>query len=293
MPIFRSKKKTLAITIGDPAGIGPEITKKALASPKIRGLANFLVIGQADKAIKPGHPSKKSGSQAIQFLEEAVEMANSNIVDAIVTAPISKEACRSAGFKFPGHTEFLASRAKTKNFAMMLVGDKLRVVLVTRHLALKDVARVLTIDKIYQTIKLTNKSLKKQFNIAQPKIAVLGLNPHAGEGGMLGAEEKNIILPAIKKAKQNKINATGPYPADALFYQAKDGKFDAIVCMYHDQGLIPLKMLAFDTGVNVTLGLPFVRTSPDHGTAFDIAGKNKANPASMIAAIRLAIELCR
>lgn len=311
-----NKQLTCAITMGDPAGIGPEVILKALADKKIQRLADFLVIGNSQIFKKTAQISKIDlnnlkinfldigdisklvfgkgiaayGLTALDCLNAALELIKLQKVDVLVTAPVNKHAINQVENMFKGHSEYLAAAAKTKNFAMMLIGGRMKVVLVTRHLALKDVAKALTKEKIYQTLRLTAQSLKTYFGIAQPRIAVCGLNPHSGEQGMFGKEEIKIIRPAVIKAK--KLAALeGPLPADTLFYCAGQGKFDAVVAMYHDQGLIPLKMQALHQGVNLTLGLPFVRTSPDHGTAYDIAGKNQANPGSMMEAIKLAIKI--
>ncbi len=339
------RKPVIAITMGDAAGIGPEVALKALADEKIRRLASFVLVGDAGiirpsrrrtksapdfrvvkkfdremscrpgvylldlgnlagKKFRTGRVSKVCGRAAIEYIETAVRLARMGAVDAIVTAPISKEAAKLAGFKFPGHTEFLAHLSGTRDFAMMLAGvpgaamvpgGPLRVVLVTTHLALKDVGARLNKKEILRVIRLTRRSLRDWFGIRRPRLAVCALNPHAGEGSAFGDEEKRIIAPAVAAARrEGNGKIEGPLAADALFYRAYRGDFDAVVVMYHDQGLIPLKMIAFDRGVNVTLGLPFVRTSPDHGTGFDIAGKGIARPESMKEAIRLAATLaCR
>jgi len=209
-----------------------------------------------------------------------------------VTAPINKSSVRKAGFAdFEGHTEYLAARTATKDFAMMFVGKSLKITLVTRHIALKDVSRALSMESIYSAIRLTRDHLVRCFGIKDPKIAVAGLNPHAGEGGLFGDEEAKTITPAIKRASAEFKNIDGPVPSDIIFYEALNGKYDAVIAMYHDQALAPFKMLYFKDGVNVTLGLPFIRTSPDHGTAFDIAGKGIADPASMKEALLLACRL--
>jgi len=286
---MRNKKPVIAITIGDSAGIGLEIIKKALAHQD-NSKALFLVIGEKVKC-KPGVVSAASGKAAIGCIKTAVDLIKRGKADALVTAPINKEAAGLAGFKFPGHTEYLAYLTGTKKFAMMLAVDKLRVVLATRHIALKDVAKRLNSRQIYDAIILANAALKKYFRIKTPKIAVCALNPHAGENGLFSDEEKRIIMPAIRNAARTIKNITGPMAADALFYRAYRGEFDAEIAMYHDQGLIPLKMAGRDSAVNITLGLPFIRTSPAHGTAFDIAGKGIADPSSMIEAIKLAIKM--
>lgn len=286
------KKPIIAITAGDPAGIGPEIIKKALARPEISRRASFLVVGDiSGKKFKSGSPGPGSGRASIDYIDEAVCMIKKGAANALVTAPISKIAASEAGFKFPGHTEYLAHLTATKKFCMMLAGGSLRVVLATRHIALKDVSKKLNSAEIYDAIMLTATSLKKYFKIKNPKIAVCALNPHGGENGLFSDEEKRVIMPAIKKASRKLQNITGPLPADSLFYNAHKGMYDAEIAMYHDQGLIPLKMTARDTSVNITIGLPFIRTSPAHGTAFDIAGKGVANPSSMIEAIKLACQL--
>jgi len=286
---MRNKKPVIAITIGDSAGIGLEIIKKALAHQD-NSKALFLVIGEKVKC-KPGVVSAASGKAAIGCIKTAVDLIKRGKADALVTAPINKEAAGLAGFKFPGHTEYLAYLTGTKKFAMMLAVDKLRVVLATRHIALKDVAKRLNSRQIYDAIILTSATLKKYFKIKNPKIAVCALNPHAGENGLFSDEEKRIIMPAIRNAARTIKNITGPMAADALFYRAYRGEFDAEIAMYHDQGLIPLKMAGRDSAVNITLGLPFIRTSPAHGTAFDIAGKGIADPSSMIEAIKLAMKM--
>lgn len=245
-----------------------------------------------DEKIKFGICSARYGKASYEYIAEGIKLASSNSIDALVTAPINKESFHKAGVPYTGHTEMLAKMTKTTKFAMMLAGDKLRVVLVTRHIPLKDVAKKLTREKILTAVGLA-ESYGKFFNIPNPKIAVCGLNPHAGEGGTMGKEEKRTIMPAIKKAKKSGINVCGPYASDTIFYKAVQGQYDFVIAMYHDQGLIPLKTLYFDEGVNVTLGIPFIRTSPDHGTAYDIAGKNIASSESMEKAIQLAIRMSR
>ncbi|MFO7832161.1 MAG: 4-hydroxythreonine-4-phosphate dehydrogenase PdxA, partial [Desulfuromonadaceae bacterium] len=210
----------------------------------------------------------------------------------MITAPIQKEAIHAAGCEFPGHTELLAQRCEVEKVVMMLAGSKLKVCLVTTHLALKDVPAVLTQAEVEATLRVTHAALQQYFcPVAPPRIAVLALNPHAGEGGMFGDEEERIIAPAIAQVQQERINASGPHSADTLFHFAAQGAYDAVVCMYHDQGLIPLKLLHFDDGVNVTLGLPIIRTSVDHGTAYDLAGTGRANPSSLTAAIEMAVHM--
>jgi len=241
--------------------------------------------------LDPGSVSSESGRASLGYIESAVQNVLENKIDCIVTAPISKEAIHRAGSQFPGHTEMLAELSGSKEVAMMFEGDKFKVVLVTIHQALKKVPELLNEEKIYRIINLTNESLIKYFGVIKPKIVVCGLNPHAGEAGAFGSEESDIIIPAINKARLNGMNIEGPLPPDTLFYYASKGRWDLVVSMYHDQGLIPFKMINFEKGVNVTLGLPFIRTSPDHGTAFDIAYKGTANPTSMIEAIKVAINM--
>jgi 4-hydroxythreonine-4-phosphate dehydrogenase len=232
------------------------------------------------------------GRAAIQYLDKALELLGSGQADCLVTAPVNKLSIRSAGFsKFQGHTEYLAEKTGVKEFAMMFVGDKVKITLVTRHVALKDVGACLSEESIGRAIYLTHAYLKKYFGIGTPRIGIAGLNPHAGENGAFGSEEIDMIIPAIRRASRSIGGISGPISPDIIFHSALDGKFDAVIALYHDQGLIPFKLLYFMDGVNLTLGLPFVRTSPDHGTAFDIAGKGVADPSSMIAAIRLACRL--
>lgn len=242
-------------------------------------------------------PSRIGGESSLAFLNAAVDaatcdQAESHHVDAIVTAPIAKSSWHLAGLRrFPGHTEFLADRTKTRHFAMMFVAPQLRVVLATIHIPLSQVAETLTIGRVFEPILLGHDACRELLGRDHPRIAVCGLNPHASEGGLFGDEEKRLIEPAIRQAVERGIDASGPFPADAIFNAAVQGRFDLVVAMYHDQGLIPVKLLARDEAVNVTIGLPIIRTSPDHGTAYDIAGKAAANPGSMIAAIRLAIDM--
>ena len=238
-----------------------------------------------------GKVSAAAGKMAYQNLEKAVLLWRSGKIRALVTAPVSKEAIAAAGHPFKGHTEFLEEMTKTKQTVMFFSDERLKVALVTRHLPLRKVYKTMTASLIEATIRITAHSLKKYWKISRPKIGVCGLNPHAGEGGLFGDEEKKIILPAIRKAQKRNAEIEGPLAGDSIFYYAVQGRYDAVVAMYHDQGLAPFKLLAYDTGVNVTLGLPFIRTSPDHGTAFDIVGKNRASPNSMIEAILLAHRL--
>jgi len=294
MHTSRSGKPRIIITTGDPTGIGPEVTAKALASPKVKGLADFLIIG--DTGIRPRRAKpltkKECGAVSIRNLDRALAVLAKNEADALVTAPVNKASVRAAGFlDFEGHTEYLADATLTKNYEMIFIGSNLKVALVTRHIPLKDVPKALSTEKIYKIIELTHNAMVKYFSLKDPRIGVCGLNPHAGESGLFGREEKDIIAPAVKKAARFSKSIFGPLPSDVVFYDAKNGKYDAVIAMYHDQGLVPFKMLHFKDGVNVTLGLPFIRTSPDHGTALDIAGKGIADPSSMIEAILLAARL--
>jgi len=327
----RGKPKVL-ITMGDPSGIGPEIVLKSLASHRVRRLAKFLVIGDyavlkgvknrlgirlplriketiseaedncinicdlgnvPKKGFKFGVLDKKYGLASLEYLTKALSIIKEDKSVALVTAPINKAAINKAGFCYGGHTEFLASKTKTLNYAMMLIGEPLRVTLITRHIPIKQIGKHLKQIDIISSIDLTHKFLTGYLGKRHPRIAVASLNPHAGEYGMLGDEEKKIIRPAVIKARKKRKNVFGPVAGDAIFYDAYKKKVDAVICMYHDQALIPLKMVARDKGVNITLGLPFIRTSPDHGTAFDIAGKAKADPSSMIEAIKTATKLVK
>jgi 4-hydroxythreonine-4-phosphate dehydrogenase len=322
--------KTIALTIGDMNGIGPEVTLKALSQtpwpwafrvaligpesvvrfwqnclrinlrlPRISDLQEWpngapIVLLDTDgkKAdIQVGELSAAAGKVAGAALEQAIALAAAGKVQALVTAPVSKQALHLAGFHYPGQTEFLADGLGTADFAMMLVADDFRVALVTTHLPLRQVAAAISPGLIVRRLRVLQRDLTRRFQIAQPRLAVTGLNPHAGEGGLLGEEEKTIIAPALQQARGEGILAEGPFSADALFGQYQKNKFDAYLAMYHDQGLIPLKMFGFGRAVNYTAGLPVIRTSPDHGTAFDIAGKNIAEPTSMVAALRLAATL--
>jgi 4-hydroxythreonine-4-phosphate dehydrogenase len=286
----------VGITLGDQAGIGPEIVRAALASGRLPADAQYTVVGQRiDCSL--GQSTSATARAAWDALEETARLALNGELDAVVTAPIHKAAMYDIGFKFPGQTEFFAERCGVKNFAMLLTGGKLTVALVTVHLPLRDVPGALRTEEIVRVGLLLRDFLRRR-GINQPRIAVAGLNPHAGESGALGREETEIIAPAVEQLQSaigNRQSAiiAGPFSPDTIFYHAAQGDWDAILCMYHDQGLIPLKLHAFHDGVNVTLGLPFPRTSPDHGTAFEIAGKNLARPDSMIAAIKLAVELAR
>jgi 4-hydroxythreonine-4-phosphate dehydrogenase len=280
---------SIGITLGDCAGIGPEIVDLALKSGRLPDSAEYKIIGKYPDC-SLGQPTVETARAAAAALEEAVTLARRGELDAVVTAPIHKARMYAAGFKFPGQTEFFAERCGVKNFAMCLTGGKLTVALVTTHIPLSEVPRALRQSEIVRVGLLLVDFLRGR-SINAPRIAVAGLNPHAGESGKIGREEIEFIAPAIEELQSAVFS--GPLSPDTAFHRAVEGEFDAVLCMYHDQGLIPLKLHAFHSGVNVTLGLPFPRTSPDHGTAFEIAGKGIARPDSMIAAINLAAELAQ
>jgi 4-hydroxythreonine-4-phosphate dehydrogenase len=337
-PPDSTAKPTIGITMGDPAGIGPEVVVKALHDRDIRRLARFVVYGlnelmayEADQSeiepywyrvqhdsrrtgtritenivvldfdefdgfIQPSRrPSKPGGVASKAFVEEAIRdtlrpPGHPRHLDALVTGPICKESWHLAGFNWPGHTELLAHRTKAKRHAMMFVSPRLRVVLATTHVPLYEIRHVLTIGRVFDPIDLGHQACL-DLGIENPVIAVTGLNPHAGEHGHIGDEESRLIEPAIDVARQAGINVQGPFPADTVFIEAASGAYDLVVAMYHDQGLIPVKLLGWDKAVNLTIGLPIIRTSPDHGTAFDIAGRNAASDGSTRAAIELAAQL--
>jgi len=297
--------KTVGITMGDPLGIGPEVTLKAM--PQFRGgHTSFKVFGDPvllkslpENELVPvsiaGRTGKfnasSAGQASIAYLDQAMQAYKNGEIDALVTAPISKSHVHQAGFPFPGHTEYLAHHTGTKKCVMLMAGPRLKVALVTIHEPIARIPQLLTQEKIIDCIEVTLKDLHDRFHLKDPRVAVCGLNPHAGEDGLLGSEERETIVPALEAARKRGYRVAGPMVPDAVFHEAYEGHWDVVICMYHDQGLIPFKMVHFKEGVNVTLGLPLVRTSPDHGTAFDIAGKGIADPASMIAAIRMAIQL--
>jgi 4-hydroxythreonine-4-phosphate dehydrogenase len=314
----------LAITMGDPAGIGPEVALKALSRPAIRRRVQPILVGDPNVWIETARRSKLElsspgiaiistsdlpsryrlsgkprgeahtaacGDAAHAAIIEAVELVQQGRAAGLVTAPISKAHLVAAGHDYPGHTELLAHLCGDVPVRMMMAGGTLRVVLVTIHMALRQVPRRLTAPAVLETIAITAAALRRRFGVRRPRIAVTGLNPHAGEGGLFGKEDLQVILPAVRSARRRGIDAVGPLAADGVFPYAARGDYDAVVAMYHDQGLAPFKLLHFADGVNCTLGLPFVRTSPDHGTAFDIAGQGKADPSSMAAAIQLAARM--
>ena len=323
----------IGITMGDPAGIGPEIVVKSLADPAVRRAGRFVVYGMHEQLcyaadaceIEPfwcrcqrekvnidrpnrvvladydeystpvwiKQPNKAAGEASIRFCLDAIDAARHGFTDAVVTAPINKTSWKLTGAKWPGHTEMLAERCKSVRKVMMFVAGPLKMALATIHEGLFELRHKFTIGCVFEPIDLLDIALKEYFGIENPKIGVAALNPHAGENCQFGDEERRIISPAILLAQEVGINCHGPFPADTLFLRAAKGEFDGIVAMYHDQGLIPVKLLAFDRAVNVTIGIPIIRTSPAHGTAFDIAGKNIANASGMKSAIMTAIQMCK
>jgi 4-hydroxythreonine-4-phosphate dehydrogenase len=322
--------RPLALALGDPAGIGPEIAAKAWERRTEQGLAPFFVVGSAEAIAAvwngpvavvegpeqalaifhealpliriagggdgvPGEPTLEGARNSLDALELAVGLARSGAASAIVTGPVSKAQLYAIGFSHPGQTEFVAERCgiAADMVAMMLAGPTLRTVPVTTHIALKDVPSAVTEELIVQRGRTTIRGLKRLFGIDRPRLAVAGLNPHAGEDGALGREEIDVVMPAIERLREEDAEIIGPLAADTMFHARKRATYDAALCLYHDQALVPLKTLHFDEGVNITLGLPIVRTSPDHGTAFGIAGRNEAEPGAMIAALRLAADCAR
>jgi len=326
----------LALTIGEPSGIGPDITIAAWLKRSIENLPPFYLIGDAELIRRraallgaqieiaeaspqtaagifahalpvaptshtatgtPGKPDDTSAWAAIASIEQAVADVKAGVASAVVTNPIAKSVLYSAGFQHPGHTEFLAELAARNGNAprpvMMIWSETLAVVPVTIHLPLREAIMGLTTDLILETARIVVADMKHRLDLQSPRLAVAGLNPHAGEGGSLGKEDDAIVAPAVAQLQREGIDARGPLPADTMFHAAARKTYDCAICMYHDQALIPVKTLAFDSGVNVTLGLPFIRTSPDHGTAFDIAGTGRANPSSLIAALHLAARMAR
>jgi 4-hydroxythreonine-4-phosphate dehydrogenase len=322
-------RSTVAVTMGDPAGVGPEIVAAALAAEPHRavvvgdlnrleqaltvsrfggrahlrpvvtaaearfepGAINVLDLKNVPHDLPWGELSSAAGAAAYSYLEKAARMALDGEVDAICTAPINKEAWREAGIPHPGHTEALAALCGVDRYAMMLVNHKLRVVHLSTHTSLAQAIAKATTDRCLACIQLAAEFLSQRAGVVRPRVAVAGLNPHAGENGMLGSEDRDELLPAVEKAREAGIDATGPWPPDTVYVRASAGEFDAVVAPYHDQGHIPIKMIGLDTGVNVTIGLPIVRTSVDHGTAFDIAGTGQARHANLLAALSLAEEL--
>jgi len=324
----------LGITMGDPAGIGPEVIAKAAADKTLRKMCQPIVIGSLpvmERTIKslklklkawdihshkpppkhegviavldpldtplgkftPGVAAAETGGASVAFIKKGVELAQLGCIDGIVTAPINKEAINLAGCRYPGHTELLADLTRAKESGMMIIGGPLRIMFVTTHVSIKKLPTLLTQAKIEKGIRLAHLALTHLFGIQQPKIGVAALNPHAGEHGLFGDEEARVVLPASRAARAQGILASDPLPADTLFGKAAKGQFDGVVALYHDQGLIPLKLVAFGSCVNLTVGLPIIRTSVDHGTAFDIVGKGVADPGSLLEAIKLAVRITR
>jgi 4-hydroxythreonine-4-phosphate dehydrogenase len=321
----------IGITMGDAAGIGPEVIARSLLDKKVMRSCRCVIYGDQrvfsslvhrlglelpfDLILSPeqaalgegvsfvhcpehpmshvhyGEMDNRLATNAVGYINRAIDDALNSRIDGMVTAPINKAALRRAGFSLDGHTGYLAEMSGVTDYAMMFVGGGLRVVLMTVHVSLMSVPERITESAVLAKIRLTDRHLRMWFGVGEPRIAVCGLNPHAGEEGMFGEEEQERIVPAIHAARSEGIAVSGPYPADTVFNRCRDGEFDVVIAMYHDQGLLPVKLLAFDEGVNITIGLPFVRTSPDHGTAYDIAGKGIAHPGSMTAAILLAAEI--
>jgi 4-hydroxythreonine-4-phosphate dehydrogenase len=323
----------IGITMGCPAGIGPEIILKYFNSRPRSDHPPSVVIGDMSVLLEtgrhldipapahswlpgntivkerinvldlqtsspgtvvPGQPNKTTGAAMMSYLERAVTLCSDRMLAGITTCPISKETMNEAGYNFPGHTEFLAQRTQSNNVIMMMAGQRLKITLATIHCALASVPSMLTTQKLKILIGLTQSALQVDFGIRSPKIAVAGLNPHGGEHGLFGTEEQEVIAPAIEQMrKDHAIDVSGPFPPDTVFYKAASGDFDVVICMYHDQGLIPFKMIHFTDGVNITLGLPLVRTSVDHGTAYDIAGQGRADHRSLNAAVEMAALIAR
>jgi len=328
----KKMKPILGITMGDPAGIGPEVIAKALAMPAVHRRCRPIVIGSFpvmeqmvrslrlplnvvrvsehdapaqrsgslfvfDPLERPlgkfpvGTVSEKAGAASVAFILKAVHLAQNGCLDAVVTGPINKEAINLAGYHYPGHTELLADITKSKEVGMMIVGGPLKIMFVTTHVSIRQLPGSLSSNGILQSIRLADRAMKEYFGVLKPRIGVAALNPHGGEGGLFGEDERLNILPAVRRARRMRIDASDPLPADTLFGKTIRGEFDAVVAMYHDQGLIPLKMVAFGECVNLTVGLPIIRTSVDHGTAYDIVGKGVADCGSLIEAITMAARL--
>lgn len=283
----------IALTVGDPAGIGPEIAARAAADPAVRAVCEPMVYAPPPTlVVAPGVLSAEAGQAAFDVIVRAVRDAEAGVVDAIATAPVNKEAFALAGLPWVGHTDLLAHLTGAPFVAMMFYSQALRVVLATIHIPLCQVPEVLTQDRLVTTLRLMARELPR-FGYPSPRIAMAGLNPHAGEHGLFGDEEERVIIPVLEACRADGINVSGPFPGDTVFVRAARGEFDVVLACYHDQGLIPVKLLAFGQAVNVTLGLPIIRTSVDHGTAFDIAGRGIADHGSMVAAVTLAAQLAQ
>jgi len=282
---------TLALAAGDPAGIGPEIVAKAANDAAVRAVCEPVIFeSKVDATVRPGEVSAAAGLSAYNTIVRAVDAARRGDVDAIATAPVNKLAFAEAGLPWKGHTDLLAHLCGDVPVAMMFHSPQLKVVLLTVHVPLRDVPSLITADLLDQTLTLTIAAMRT-FGIDSPRLAVAGLNPHAGESGVIGSEDDAVLAPAVQRAQQRGVTIAGPIPGDTVFVRAVRGEFDCVVACYHDQGLIPVKLLGFGQAVNVTIGLPIIRTSVDHGTAFDIAGQDKADPGSMIAAVMLAAQM--
>ena len=290
----RTHRPTVAITVGDPSGIGPEIARAASTDARVVAVCDPVIYGPTDPASRAAFPCGEvdaaSGRTAYDLIVGATADAMAGKVDAIATAPVNKAAFAAAGLPWKGHTDLLGHLCGVPDVAMMFWSEPLRVVLATVHIPLADVPTAITIDALLRTIRLTHTSLPA-FGFAAPRIALAGLNPHAGEDGLLGAEEDRVMRPAVAQARAEGIDVSGPFPADTLFVRAARGGFDVVIAAYHDQGLVPVKLIAFGRSVNVTLGLPIIRTSVDHGTAFDIARQGLADASSMVEAVTLAARL--
>ena len=281
----------IALTAGDPAGIGPEIVAKAANDAAVRAVCEPVIFeSKVDATVRPGEVSAAAGLSAYNTIVRAVDAARLGEVDAIATAPVNKLAFAEAGLPWKGHTDLLAHLCGDVPVAMMFHSPQLKVVLLTVHVPLRDVPSLITADLLDQTLTLTIAAMRT-FGIDSPRLAVAGLNPHAGESGVIGSEDDAVLAPAVQRAQQRGVTIAGPIPGDTVFVRAVRGEFDCVVACYHDQGLIPVKLLGFGQAVNVTIGLPIIRTSVDHGTAFDIAGQDKADPGSMIAAVTLAAQM--
>lgn len=293
MPV-EDRKPIVAITVGDPSGIGPEIALAAAADPRVTDVCQPRIYGPTDAdtlaRFPCGQVHAESGRAAYDLITQATSDALAGRVDAIATAPVNKAAFAAAGLTWKGHTDLLGHLCGVDHVAMMFWSNELRVVLATVHIPLAEVPRAITVDGLLDTIRLTATSMPA-FGFATPRIAVAGLNPHAGEDGLLGHEDTTVMRPAVERARNEGLDVQGPFPADTLFVRAVRGEFDAVIAAYHDQGLVPVKLLAFGRSVNVTLGLPIIRTSVDHGTAFDIARQGRADASSMVEAILLAARL--
>jgi 4-hydroxythreonine-4-phosphate dehydrogenase len=326
-----SRLPVIGITMGDPAGVGPEIIIKAFADESLHLVCTPVVLGDpqllqdrmectcrrlllniVDRAsaakatpgtmdvidlsrmegrVIPGRPTTEGGRAMVRYISEAVSLIRGGSIQAMVTCPINKALMHQAGYHYEGHTQMIAHLTDAKDYVMMLAGSRLRVALATIHVPLREVALVLKEETVLMTIRVTCEALQQDFGCRSPRLAVSALNPHGGESGLFGTEEETIIEPAVRRAREQGYPVVGPLPADTLFFKAASGQYDAVVAMYHDQGLVPLKLLHFSDAVNVTLGLPIVRTSVDHGTAYDIAGTGQADPSSLVAAIRLAAQI--